>query len=149
MFQDYLQLSVPATEVGSHQLIIIQQWSESGHIYTKENHNLISNWFIKPKDLDFNQKVSPTILFELVASTSNSRNYPNSLASTRIHLDCTQAQLWLVNPCASMGRFITSCFSKQLLVIYFAPEPNQEALASTEKIWLGPTINMTWFGESD
>ena len=82
MLQDYLQLSVPATEVGSHQLIIVQQWSErqeSGHFCTKENHNLISNWFIKPKDLDFNQKVSPTFLFKLIASTSNLRNYPNFL----------------------------------------------------------------------
>ena len=25
MLQDYLQLSIPATEVGSHQLIIVQQ----------------------------------------------------------------------------------------------------------------------------
>ena len=30
-----------------------------------------------------------------------------------------------VNPCASMGRFIITCFSKQLLVINFASEPNQ------------------------
>ena len=59
----------------------------------KKNYNLISNWFIKPKYLDFNQKIFLTILFELVASTSNSRNYPNFLVDTRIHLDYTQAQM--------------------------------------------------------
>ena len=65
MLQDYLQLSISTIEVGSHQLIIIQQWSDNREaaISTQKNQNLISNWFIKPKDLDFNQKISSTIYF--------------------------------------------------------------------------------------
>ena len=108
-----------------HCLIMIEAIGKWPYLL-KKNLNLISNLFIKLKDLDFNQKISSTILFNLVASTFNSKNYPNFLVGIRIHLDCTQAQLWLANPCISKGRFITNCFSKQFLVILILPQkPNQ------------------------
>ena len=51
--------------------------------------------YFKPKDLDFNLKVLPLFFIQISNSTSNPRNYFNSLAGNRIHTDYIQTRLWL------------------------------------------------------